>query len=88
VKIPEATPVITTEQVPDVRLQLAPTVPVASDEVKVTLPEGVLAGVVVSDTVTEQEPVRPTVTEAGQDTTVDVESLTTVIAPDVPELPL
>jgi hypothetical protein len=89
VKLPAATPVIVTVQVPEVRLQLAATVPtVVSDEVKLTLPDGLLAGVVVSETVTEQEPVRPTATEAEQETAVEVESLTTVIVPDVPELPL
>jgi len=39
-----------------------------------TLPEGVFAGFVVSDTVTVQEPVRPAVTEAEHDTVVVVSS--------------
>jgi len=89
VKLPEATPVMTTVQLPPDNVQLASTVPtVVSDEVKLTLPDGVFAGVVVSETVTVQEPVRPTVTEAAQDTEVEVSSLTTLIVPDVPELPL
>src|SRR2546427_11233058 len=78
---------MTTVQLPPDNMQLASTVPtVVSDEVKLTLPDGVFAGVVVSETVTVQEPVRPTVTEAAQDTEVEVSSLTTLIVPDVPEL--
>ena len=89
VKLPTATPVIVTVQVPDVRVQLAPTVPmVVSDERKLTVPVGMLAVLVVSETVTEQEPVRPTVTEAEHDTTGEVLSLITVIVLEVPELPL
>jgi hypothetical protein len=90
VKLPPATPVTVTEQLPvKSRVQLAPTVPtVVSDEVKLTVPDGIFDGVVVSDTLTVQEPVRPIVTEAEQDTAVEVASLITVIVPDVPELPL
>jgi hypothetical protein len=90
VKLPAATPVIVTVQVPvEPSAQLAPTVPmVVSDEVKLTDPVGMLAVSVVSETVTVQEPVPLTVSEAGQSTLVEVESFTTVIVPDVPELPL
>lgn len=89
VKLPTATPVIVTVQVPDVKLQLATTVPtVVSEEVKLTVPAGILAALKLSATVTEQEPVRPTVTEAEHDTTEEVLSLTTVIVLEVPELPL
>jgi hypothetical protein len=90
VKLPAATPVIVTVQVPvEPSAQLAPTVPmVGSDEVKLTVPVGVLAVLVVSETVIVQEPVPLTVSEAGQTTLVEVESFTTVIVPDVPELPL
>lgn len=88
-KLPAATPVIMTVQLPVVRVQLVPTVPiVVSDDVKVTLPDGTFAAFVVSVTDTEQEPVRPTVTDAEQETLVDVSSFTTVIVPEVPVLPL
>ena len=70
-------------------MQAEPTVPtVASDEVKLTTPDGLLDAEVVSETVTVQEPVRPTVTEAEQETAVEVESLITVIVLEVPVLPL
>jgi len=89
VKLPEATPVIVTVQLPPDNVQLAPTVPtVVSDEDRLTEPDGVLAGFVVSATVTVQEPEEPTVNEAAQDTTVEVSSFTTVIVPEVPVLPL
>jgi hypothetical protein len=88
-KLPTATPVIVAVQLPDERVQLAATVPiVVSDERKVIVPVGAFATLVASVTVTVQEPVRPTVTEAEQDTAVEVSSLTTVIVLDVPELPL
>lgn len=79
-----------TVQLPDVRAQLAPTVPAAVlDEVKVTLPLGVFAGVVVSETVTVQVEVPPMLTLAGaQDTEVEVASNWTVMVLEVPELPL
>ncbi len=90
VKPPDATPVIVTVQLPDEsRVQVAATVPTdVSDEVKLTVPDGVFAGFVLSATVTLQALVPPTVNEAGQDTVAEVSSFTTVIAPDVPELPL
>jgi hypothetical protein len=88
VKLPEATPVIVTVQVPDAKVQLAPTVPtLVSDEVNVTVPLGVFAEVVVSETATEQEPVRPAVTELGHMTLVEVLSKATVIVL-IPLLPL
>jgi hypothetical protein len=90
VAVPGAAPVNVTVQVPETRLQLAATVPtVVSDEVKVTVPVGVFEGVVVSETVAVQVevPPMPMLVDA-QDTTVDVSSLTTVIVPEVPELPL
>lgn len=78
-----------TVQLPDVRAQLEATVPlVVSDEVRVTVPDGTLATLVTSAIATEQEPVRPTVTELEQETLVEVSSFTTVIVPDVPTLPL
>ena len=88
-KLPEATPVMVTVQLPPDNVQLASTVPtVVSDEDRLTEPDGVLAGFVVSATVTVQEPEEPTDNEAAQDTEVEVSSLATVIAFDVPELPL
>jgi len=75
VKEPDATPVTVAVQLPPDNAQLAPTVPTAvSDEERLTLPDGVFAGFVVSATVRVQEPVRPTVTEAEHDTTVVVSS--------------
>jgi hypothetical protein len=93
VKLPGATPLAVTVQLPDDRLQLAPTVPtVVSDDVNVTLPVGVFDGVVVSETVTVHVEVPPMLIEDGtQDTEVEVLSRTTavtVIVPEVPELPL
>lgn len=89
VKLPAVTPVMVIVQVPPVKVQLASTVPIAVlDDENVTLPVGVFDGLVMSVTVTEHEPVRPAVTDAAHDTTVEVSSLTTVIALDVPELPL
>jgi hypothetical protein len=85
--------VIVTVQVPvESRVQLASTVPtVVSDDTKFTVPDGIFEAVVVSTTVTLQEPVRPAVSEAGQDTVVEVSSLAglvTLILAEVPELPL
>jgi len=75
VKEPDATPVMAAVQLPLDNVQLASTVPtVMSDEERPTLPEGVFAGFVVSDTVTVQEPVRPALTEAEHDTVVVVSS--------------
>ena len=78
-KLPAATPVIVTVQPPDEsKVQLASTVPiVTSDETKFTVPDATFATFVVSTTVTEQESVRPTLTEEGQDTPVEVSSLMT-----------
>lgn len=60
VAVPVATPVKATEQVPDVRVQLAATVPTAVfEDTKVTVPVGVFAGVVVSETVAAQFEVAP-----------------------------
>ena len=90
VAVPGETPVNAAVQLPDTRAQLAATVPTAVfDDVKVTLPVGVLAGVVVSDTVAVQVETAPMLIDAGrQETTVDVASRTTVIVPEVPELAL
>lgn len=74
-KPPGATPVIATEQVPDDRVQLADTVPmVMSEEESETVPDGVFAALVVSETVTVHEPVAATLREAAHETVVDVES--------------
>ena len=56
-----------TEQLPvESRVQLAPTVPtVVSDEVKLTLPDGIFEAVVVSVTATEQDEVPVGTMEAG-----------------------
>jgi len=52
VAVPTATPVNATVHLPEDRVQLAPTVPTPGfDETKLTLPDGTLAGVVVSVTV-------------------------------------
>jgi len=76
-------------QLPPDNVQLPSTVPtVVSDDTKVTAPDGMFATLLESVTVTEQEPARPIVTEAEQETLVEVSSFTTVIVPDVPELPL
>ncbi len=90
VALPGATPVKLTEQLPTVRAQLAPTVPTAVfDETKVTVPVAVLAAFVRSVTVAVQVDAAPMLMLAGvQATAVDVVSLATVIAPDVPALPL
>ncbi len=87
---PGATPVKLTEQLPDTKLQLAPTVPTAVlDETKLTEPVAVFAAVVVSVTVAVQVETPPMLIEAGlQTTAVEVLSFTTVILPEVPELPL
>jgi hypothetical protein len=88
---PGATPVKATEQLPvESRVQLALTVPtVVSDDTKLTVPDEMLDEVVVSATEAVQVEVPPILIEAGPHTTlVDVASFTTVIVPDVPELPL
>jgi hypothetical protein len=87
---PGATPVKATLQLPETNVQLAPTVPTAVlDDVKLTLPDGVRDAVVVSVTVAVHVEVPPMLIEAGlHATTVEVLSFTTVIVPDVPELPL
>ncbi len=74
VAVPGATPVKVTVHLPAVKLQLAPTVPTAVlDDVKVTEPVGVLAGVVVSVTVAVQVDIPPTLMLArAQETPVDV----------------
>jgi hypothetical protein len=86
--VPRATPVNVTEQLPDTRTQLAPTVPTGvSDETKLTAPVGVFAAFVISVTVAAQIEVPPMLIEAGlQNTAVDVLSIATVIVLDVPEL--
>ena len=74
-KLPAATLVIVTVQLSPDNVQLASTVPtVTSDEVKLTVPNGVFAGVVVSATVTLQDPVVPAVSEAAHETVVEVSS--------------
>ena len=74
-KLPAATPVIVTVQLPPDNVQLTSTVPtVTSDEVKLTVPDGVFAGVVVSATVTLQDPVVPAVSEAAHETVAEVSS--------------
>jgi len=77
VAVPGATPVKTAVQLPDTRVQLAATVPTAVlDDVKLTVPVGVFAGVGMSETVAVQVEVPPMLIEAGaQDTTVKVSSL-------------
>jgi len=77
VAVPAATPVNVTVHIPEDRLQLAPTVPTAVfDDVKVTVPVGVLDGVVASLTVAVQVEVAPGRTEPGlQATLVAVLSL-------------
>ena len=92
-KVPDATPVAVTVQVPDDRVQVAPTVPAAEfDDVKLTEPDGTLDGVVVSLTITEQVEAPPgRIVEGLQETVVEVLSscaAVTVIAPEVPGLPL
>ena len=81
-----------TEQLPDIKMQLGalnepPVVPAVN--MKLTVPVGVLAGVVVSATVTVQVLVPVgTIVLGLQTTTVEVLSFTTVILPEVPALPL
>ena len=91
--MPAATAVNVTVHEPDVKVQLAPTVPTAVfEDVKLTVPVGVLDAVVVSVTVTVQVEVPPGAIEPGlQETPVVVLSLlgaVTVIELDVPELVL
>lgn len=86
-------PVNVTEQLPETRLQVeALSEPPVNVRVKVTVPEGVLAGVVVSATVAvtcEVQLVWPRVIwQLTFGTLVDVASFKTVIVPEVPELPL
>ncbi len=61
-------------QLPDpFKVQLAPTVPeVVSDELKVTVPVGVIVEFVVSVTVTEQELACTSVIDPGQEMDIDV----------------
>ena len=60
VAVPATTAVNVTEHVPDVNVQLAPTVPTAVlDEVKLTLPPGTLCAFVVSATATAHVEVAP-----------------------------
>ncbi len=77
VAVPAATPVKVTVQLPEVKLQLAPTVPTAVlDDVKLTLPVGVFEAVVLSVMVAVQVEVAPTLMVLGAQTTaVDVLSL-------------
>ena len=88
--MPAATPVKVVVQWPDDSVQLAPTVPTAVfDEVKLTVPVGVLEAVVVSVTVAVHVDVPPGAIELGvQATAVEVLSLATVIVFDVPVLVL
>jgi hypothetical protein len=92
VKLPAATPVMVTVQAPDESsVQVDPAVPiVVSDEVKLTLPDGTFAALVVSTTVAVQEPVAPAVNEAEQETDVEVLSIgrDTAIELEVAELGL
>ena len=69
---PAATPVNITEQLPvESNVQPAPTVPTAVfDDVKLTLPVGVLAAFVVSATAAVQVEVPPVLMEAGLHTTI------------------
>lgn len=82
-----------TLQLPPTREQLDPTVPtLVSEEMKLTVPDGTFAVVVVSETVAVQVETAPMLIDAGaQDTDVEVLSNTAVltgIVPEVPELPL
>lgn len=90
---PGATPVNETVQLPPIRVQLASTVPtLVLEEMKLTVPDGMFAEVVVSETVAVQVETAPMLIVAGtQDTDTEVLSNTavlTVIVPEVPELPL
>jgi hypothetical protein len=75
--MPTATPVKVTAHVPEDRVQLAPTVPTpVFDETKLTLPDGTLAGFLVSPTVAVQVEALVGIIELGlQATLVDVLSL-------------
>jgi len=91
--LPGARPVKVTEQLPETKLQLAPTVPAAGfDAVKLTVPVGVLEVEFRSVTVAVHVDVWPTRMMLGAQTTpVDVVSFTTavtVMAAEFPELPL
>jgi hypothetical protein len=88
-----ARPVKVTEQLPETRLQLAPTVPAAGfDAVKPRVPVGVLEVEFRSVTVAVHVDVWPTRMMLGTQTTlVDVVSFATavtVMAAEVPVLPL
>ena len=74
VAVPADTPVKATVQVPDTpRAQLAPTVPTAVfDDVKLTVPDGVFAALVVSVTVAVQVDVPPMLIGVAHETAVDV----------------
>lgn len=90
---PGETPVKDTLQLPLTRGQLAPTVPTElAEDVKVTVPVGVFAALVVSVTVAVQVEVPPMLMLAGaHETEVDVLSSgagVTLIVPEVPELPV
>ncbi len=83
----------TTEQLPDTKMQLgALNEPPVNVKVKVTVPVGVLAGVVVSATVATTVAVQlvapNNMVQLTAGTLVEVLSFTTVIAPEVPALPL
>jgi len=94
VAVPADTPVKTAVQLPDTRVQLAATVPTAVfDDVKLTVPVGVFAGVVVSETLAVHVDVPPMLIDAGaQDTAVKVLSngtgLTVIVFEAVGPLPL
>ena len=74
VAVPADTPVKTAVQLPDTKVQLAATVPIALfDDTKFTVPVGVFAGIVVSVTTAVQVEVPPMLMLLGlQATAVDV----------------
>jgi len=93
--VPAAVPVKVTEQLPAERVQVLPlreppVVPAV--KVNVTVPVGVLDEVVVSATVAVTDAVQlippRAMLQLTVPTLVEVSSLTTVIVPDVPVLPL
>lgn len=91
--VPAAVPVNVTEQLPDTNAQLvALNVPPVKVRENVTVPEGVLAGVVESVTVAVTcalQLVWPRVIwQLTLPTLVEVLSFVTVIVPEVPELPV
>src|SRR5438093_10150181 len=91
--MPRAGRLTVTGHVVSSRVQLVSAVPVVVlYNVKLTVPDGVFAGVVVSETVAVQVDVPPMLIDAGAQTTV-VEVLSscpgvTLMAAEVPELPL